>query len=65
MKPRLPKGIQKTRLFHLPYRAMMLDIVVEGHGAEITEFRINDRLVATPFLPATETGDQRIAVTVG
>jgi glycogen debranching enzyme len=60
-KPFLPKGLERVHISGLPYRACRLDIMVEGQGGQVAEFRWKGTQTR-PYLPAGLRGDQRIEI---
>lgn len=60
--PHLPEGVNHLELSPMPYRQQTLNLVINGSGTQIREFKLNGIQLAQPFLPATNQGAQVVEI---
>lgn len=63
--PAMPDSISTLTLKDLPYRDVLLEITIEGHGPRIAAFLLNGASRDLPFLSAHAEGTQRVRIVLG
>lgn len=60
--PVLPEGMHRLQITNLHYRAMTIDLYVEGQGRCIAEATINGESTQAPMLPVQSHGRQTVII---